>query len=212
MPGFAECTPEEHAGFPVAFWLDSPVVDMPRYLRYLTDRLAAAGAGIELRAFDSLAEAAALAPVVVDCTGVGAQKLTGDQQLKPVRGQHVVVENPGLTEFFYERSKAPALTSYIPHAKRLVLGGTVQPGDWSLTPDADQTEEILRRCIEVEPRIAGAPVLSVEVGLRPARPEVRLSEERLGEARVVHNYGHGGAGIAMSWGCAEEVRRLLLGA
>ena len=71
---------------------------------------------------------------------MGAQRLANDQRMRPVRGQHVVIENPGLTDFFYERSMATELTSYIPHGTRLVLGGTVQPGSWSLEPDPAQTE------------------------------------------------------------------------
>ena len=37
------------------------------------------------------------------------------------------------------------------------------------------------------------------------RPEVRLEAE----GRTVHCYGHGGAGVTLSWGCAEEVSRLV---
>ncbi|MEV0130326.1 FAD-dependent oxidoreductase [Dactylosporangium sp. NPDC050688] len=209
MADFAECDEAERAGYPMGFWMSSPVVDMPRYLQYLAGRLEIAGGVVQLGAVESLEAAAATAPLVVNCTGVGAQRLTGDPQLKPVRGQHVVVENPGLTEFFYERTKAAEITSFIPHLKRLVLGGTIGPGDWSLEPDPAQTEAILRRCIAIEPRIAGAPVLSVEVGLRPARPQARLEEETLGDARVIHNYGHGGAGIGMSWGCAREIEQMV---
>jgi D-amino-acid oxidase len=52
------------------------------------------------------------------------------------------------------------------------------------------------------------------VGLRPARPSVRLEEERLAHgagqvSRVVHCYGHGGAGVTLSWGCADEVASLV---
>ena len=50
-----------------------------------------------------------------------------------------------------------------------------------------------------------AEVVAHRVGLRPARPSVRLEAE----GRVVHNYGHGGAGVTLSWGCAEEVRDLV---
>jgi len=36
-------------------------------------------------------------------------------------------------------------------------------------------------------------------------PPVRLEVEEVGGRRVIHNYGHGGAGVTLSWGCAEEV-------
>src|SRR6266853_5596716 len=41
------------------------------------------------------------------------------------------------------------------------------------------------------------------VGLRPYRPEgFKVEAERIGEKLLVHNYGHGGAGITLSWGTA----------
>jgi D-amino-acid oxidase len=43
-------------------------------------------------------------------------------------------------------------------------------------------------------------------GLRPYRDQTyRLEPEIVGNKFVVHNYGHGGAGITLSWGCAQEV-------
>ncbi|GIH92638.1 FAD-dependent oxidoreductase [Planobispora siamensis] len=206
LPGFAPCAPDEHAGFPVAFWISSPLVDMPRYLGYLERRLAAAGGEIEVRPVDALGGA----PVVVNCSGLGARELAGDPGVRPVRGQHVVVENPGLDDFFFEGGFGTSWTSYMPHRDRVVLGGTSADGDGNTEPDPAQTEEILRRCAEVEPRLAGARVLGVEVGLRPGRERIRLEEERSGDSRVIHCYGHGGVGVSMSWGCAREVAGMLL--
>jgi D-amino-acid oxidase len=48
------------------------------------------------------------------------------------------------------------------------------------------------------------------VGLRPTRNEVRLEEQAgTGPARLIHNYGHGGAGVSLAWGCAHEVATLI---
>ena len=38
--------------------------------------------------------------------------------------------------------------------------------------------------------------------------QVRLELERRGSSRIIHCYGHGGAGVTVSWGCAEEVAEL----
>jgi D-amino-acid oxidase len=51
--------------------------------------------------------------------------------------------------------------------------------------------------------------LGHRVGLRPARPGDRLELDAIGGTAVVHNYGHGGAGVTLSWGCAEAVRDLV---
>ncbi|GAA3789660.1 FAD-dependent oxidoreductase [Sphaerisporangium flaviroseum] len=210
LPGFQPCDPGEHAGFPVAFWISSPLADMPRYLTYLVERLGAAGVEVELRPVASLESAATEAPVVVNCSGVGAHFLADDPEVHPVRGQHVVVENPGLDEFFFERGAETEWTGYMPHADCVVLGGTAGSGDWSLTPDPEQTEAILRRCVAVEPRLEGARVLGVEVGLRPGRKRIRLDEETINGSRVIHSYGHGGVGVSMSWGCAHDIRQMIL--
>lgn len=62
-----------------------------------------------------------------------------------------------------------------------------------------------------------AEVLRDWVGLRPGRPSVRLEEELIpcagadrGVLRVVHNYGHGGAGLTLAWGCAGHAVSLVV--
>jgi D-amino-acid oxidase len=47
-------------------------------------------------------------------------------------------------------------------------------------------------------------VIREVVGLRPYRPDgFRVEAERIGEKLLIHNYGHGGAGITLSWGTAS---------
>ncbi|NLU72998.1 FAD-binding oxidoreductase [Streptomyces sp. HNM0575] len=189
----------------------TPIADMQAYLPYLRGRLAAAGGRCEERSAASLAEAAAEAPVVVNCTGLGARELAGDSGMRPVRGQLVVVENPGIEEWYLSSEEGAAETTYVlPQPYGLLLGGTADDGAEDTTPDPAVTRAVVERCARVHPGIAGARILDVRVGLRPYRPRVRLEAETLpGGALCVHNYGHGGAGVTVSWGCALEAVRLL---
>ncbi|KOV72815.1 amino acid oxidase [Streptomyces sp. NRRL WC-3723] len=181
-----------------------PVIDMPVHLAWLRQRLEKAGGAVEVRAVTDLA--AVPAPVVVNCTGLGARSLVPDPAVRPVRGQLVVVENPGVTDWFTAVDHSSAASTYfIPQPGRLLLGGTAEEDDWSLEPNPATADAIVARCAAVRPEIAGARVLTHRVGLRPAREAVRLERQLLPDGRVlVHNYGHGGAGITVAWGCARE--------
>lgn len=216
LVGARACAPEElRPGFVTGWHYRAPVVDMPRYLSHLTRRLRAAGGRMRRHHYDSLADALREpAAVVVNCAGAGAHSLVPDPSLVPVRGQLVVVENPGIREFFCDDTPGAESLVYIyPHADTVVLGGTAEPGSWDTGRDGDTARGIVERCAAVEPRLADARVLACRVGLRPTRPEIRFEEERLGTTTVVHSYGHGGGGVTLSWGCgretADRVQRLL---
>lgn len=182
-----------------------PMIDMPHYLDYLTRRLASAGCEIEDHAVRTLDEAAGAAGIVVNCAGLAAGALAGDDTVQPLFGQHVVLTNPGLRQLFLEIDGGPDWTCYFPHPQRVVCGGISVPGRSDTAADADVTERILRRCRRVEPRLEDAEVIEVITGLRPDRPSVRVEAEPLGRARCIHNYGHGGNGVTLSWGCARDV-------
>jgi D-amino-acid oxidase len=197
--GGRRCRPEElPPGCPDGWVITVPLVETPIFLPYLLERLRARGAAIESRRVASLAEIDGL---VVNCAGLGARELAGDASLVPVRGQVVRVRNPGLERFVVDEHNPDGLTYVVPRSADCVLGGTAEEGDWELEPRAETSEAIVQRCVALEPRLEGAEVLSEAVGLRPGRPEVRL--EREGD--VIHNYGHGGAGVTLSWGCADDV-------
>jgi D-amino-acid oxidase len=210
FPG-VEARPRQRAreGYLSAFEVEVPLIDMPRYLSYLERRLETAAGAIEIHPVRELEEAVGAAPVVVNCTGLGARELVPDPSLQPVRGQHVVVENPGLEEFFIDDRFSPEWTSWFPHDRRVILGGVAQPGATEPEPDPAIAARILERCVALEPRLAQARVLEHQVGLRPGRETIRLEQQQLGAARCIHNYGHGGCGVSLSWGCAHEVQELV---
>jgi D-amino-acid oxidase len=202
LPGLRAATAEEYPRGG-ALWARLPLVDMPAHLPWLRDRLAAAGGTVEVRAVGDLAEADA--PVVVNCSGLGARELAADPAVRPVRGQLVVVENPGIGTWLVSTDADGEPTYLLPQPGRLLLGGTAEEDAWSTDPDPVVAEAIVRRCAALRPEVAGARVLEHRVGLRPARPAVRLERGTLTDGRaVVHHYGHGGAGVTVAWGCAEE--------
>ncbi|MEU4209549.1 FAD-dependent oxidoreductase [Streptomyces sp. NPDC026206] len=190
-----------------------PLLDMATHLAYLQRRLAAAGGSVVVRPVSSLSQPARAARLVVNCAGLGARHLVPDPSVHPVRGQLVVVEDPGIDEWFTVVTDGRADPLYVlPQPYGVVLGGTAGEHVWDRTPSPCTAQAIIGRCSRVFPRLGQARVLAHRVGLRPARPRVRLEAERLPcGTRVVHNYGHGGAGITVSWGCALEAADLAEG-
>ncbi len=190
-------------GYADGYEFAAPVVRMPDYLPWLLDELA--GAGVAFRSTTVTDLTAVPADVVVNATGLGARELTGDRQLAGVRGQVVRVADPGLPGWTLDEDHPDGMVYVVPRGTDVVCGGTAVDGDETTGLDPAEAERILARCRELVPALAGAPVLGHAVGVRPARPAVRL--ERDGD--VVHCYGHGGAGVTLSWGCADEVARLV---
>lgn len=196
-------------GYEDGYAFRAPVIDMPIYLDYLINRFAECGGVIESRRLQSLDEAAAPDTLVVNCTGLAARDLAGDETLKPIRGQVIWVSNPGIEHFWLDESDPGVATYIIPRIHDCVLGGTVEEGEWDTTPDPAIADDILRRCLRIEPRLNDARIKGHRSGLRPARPVIRLERDTLADGTpCIHNYGHGGAGVTLSWGCAQEVARL----
>jgi len=209
VPGLVNCGRAElPSGFASGQWGRVPLIDMPRYLGYLTGRLTAAGGRLDIKSVSRLSETVDEAPVLVNCSGMGARRLVPDLTVRASRGQLVVVANPGVEEFFVEITTEAESTSYFPHGDQVVLGGVSVVGDWRLEPDAAVAEGILDRCATVEPLLAGAPILEHRVGLRPERTPIRLEAREIAGRPIVHCYGHGGLGVTLSWGCARETAQL----
>ena len=206
LQGFRPAREGELCGRDSGYRVLVPVIEMPIYLEWLRSRAEAAGVRIARRELSSLDEALEASGQVVNCAGLGARELVGDERLVPVRGQVVRVERRGLERFVLDEATRSGITSVVPRSQDCVLGGTAEEGREDLEPDDEATAAILERCTRLVPELAGARVLGTAVGLRPVRDEVRLESERPRPGQlVVHDYGHGGAGVTLSWGCAEEV-------
>ncbi len=192
------------------FVFRAPVIEMPVYLEVLGRRFIARGGVIRRRAAFSIDEALADCPLVVDCAGLGARELAHDRELHAIRGQVVRVERRGVERFLLDDFGPGGITYVIPRSSDCVLGSTVEYDREDFEPDDDTTRAIVARCTARMPELEGARVISSAVGLRPGRPSVRVDCETPSPgALLIHNYGHGGSGVTLSWGCASDVLALI---
>ncbi|XP_028981574.1 D-aspartate oxidase isoform X1 [Esox lucius] len=181
------------------------------YLPWLEKRFRKAGGQVVKQKVNNLQELSTQGyDVIVNCSGLGAKTLVEDSQVYPVRGQVLKVHAPWLQHFIRDGEGQ----SYIyPGMHSVTIGGTRQADDWRLEPDPGDSQNILERCSRLEPSLRRARVLGVSVGLRPSRKNVRLERELLllggRQVDVVHNYGHGGWGVTLSWGTALEALSLV---
>jgi D-amino-acid oxidase len=210
---FALCLPEElPAEYTYGWSYSAPIFDMPVYLAYLQERAMASGVSIDIigTPISSLGELTAHGSVIVNCSGLGARWLVPDSAMSSAWGQLVVVENPGIDGFFSDFPESHEPTYFIAHADHVILGGYVDHERTDLAPDEGIANSIRDRCYKAEPRLESARVIECRTGLRPVRPRVRLEREERDEVLVIHNYGHGGSGVTLSWGCARHLLSLLV--
>lgn len=186
----------------------APVIEIPRYLPWLEAQILAAGGVFRPRQLDRVEEALREADVVVNATGLGARELTGDLQLRAIRGQllRVRCDAPGDRRVRLDERLEGRALYLVPREHDLIIGGTTEHSE-DLAPNENQSEELLARAA---PWLPGPPRSQTpRVGLRPYRPTIRLEREDTPTGPIVHCYGHGGAGVTLSWGCAEEVAELV---
>lgn len=182
------------------------ITDAKLYLNWLISELKQSGCQFVQKKVSSLAELSEYS-AIINCSGVGARELAGDDGVVPIRGQVVRVK----ASWIKHHVDADHCTYIIPNRDDVVLGGTLGTlEDWDTGVRDWDTKDILERCSQVVPSLAAAEVASVWVGLRPGRTTgLRLEAEKIGEQRVLHNYGHGGSGLTLAWGCAGDIVELM---
>ena len=212
LPGFRRAQQGElPPSFVDGFVADGiPIIEMPLYLAWLTRRFSSLGGRFAARALATFDEAFEEHDLVVNCAGLGARELAGDDSMVAIRGQVVRVAQFDLDRYILDEQASDGIAYVYPRSNDVVLGGTRDVGEESIEPDPETARAIVQRCAVLEPRVAGARILSHAVGLRPGRPAVRLEAERPRDGKViVHDYGHAGSGVTLSWGCAEDVADLI---
>lgn len=208
---------EVPSGYDAGFRIDGTITVPDVHLAWLEQELRRLGGSIVERRLDRLDDAPG--DVVVNCTGLGSVTLAGDRSMTAIRGQVVHVRNPEVVVGLTDEEDDVEVTYLYPRPDGVVvLGGCRVPDDGPCrggsaadpAEDQDLTRRVLADVAVLEPKLRGAVVERVRIGWRPGRPQVRVEAERLDDGRVVvHDYGHGGCGYLLSWGCAEAVARLV---
>lgn len=148
-PDIETLGPDRHP-FPVrwATRITTMLVQPHIYLAAMLDDFRIAGGRVVVRELHEPAQVAALPePVVINCTGLGARALFGDEELVPIKGQlTVLVPQPEID--YITLGPGPGLYMF-PRSDGILLGGTFQRGDWSLEPD----EEARRRIVDGHVRL-----------------------------------------------------------
>jgi glycine/D-amino acid oxidase-like deaminating enzyme len=136
---------ERYFGFPYARQYSTMLVEPPVYLNALLRDFYIAGGKLVVKEFRHREELMRLPePVIFNCTGLGARALFGDQKLSPVRGQMEVLLPQPEIDYCYLSS------GYMfPRRDGIILGGTWDRDDWSLTPKAKHTKRILEEHAEI---------------------------------------------------------------
>lgn len=225
----AEEAPSGVVGIVGGYEFDAPVVEMPKFLAWLRCECENAGVTFERRRLDSLDDAiiddgctgasvvvddaidggrTGGASVVVNCSGLGARELAEDDEVVPVRG-HVIYVSQDSEYIYSDDGSVDDLAYIIPRDDYTVLGGTAQVGRFDTEPCEEDARDILRKCKKIWPQLDERRIVGARVGLRPSRKTVRLEldDHRVlrNGARVVHCFGHGGAGVTLCRGSACEV-------
>ncbi|MDH4253339.1 MAG: FAD-binding oxidoreductase [Gammaproteobacteria bacterium] len=144
FPYYSYLGPGEHP-FPTRYVqrLVTMRVEPAILLRRLTQDFHIAGGKYVIRSFGKLDEVLALAePVVLNCTGLGAAELFGDEELTPAKGQLVFLP-PDPAVDFMSFGGGKGMLYMFPRTDVVLLGGTFKLGDYTRNPEPEETERMV---------------------------------------------------------------------
>ena len=209
VDNFKRLTDDLPSNYIECFSFITPIIEMPIYLKWLTKKYNDLGGSLEQKTISNFLELPSNFDVVVNCTGLEAGELTGDKEVYPIRGQILRVKTD--ISVMHLDQQIPTLAYIVPRSNDMILGGVAQQDNWSLSPTDKDRNFILRKCSQIIPELKDVEIIEELVGLRPGRTSVKLDKEIISNRTLIHNYGHGGSGVTLSWGCADDVVELANG-
>jgi hypothetical protein len=216
-----ELTEEEIAmlrDYPVkwGYRIEAPAARMHNYLAWLENQTTQAGVSLKKRRLKDLDDLSKDYSAIVNCSGFGARELVRDCDFVPYKGQYFVLKSSDSAPVDYigDDDHPGGMAYVIPRLGEVMMGGCAEEGIEDLELTLNWADTIKRAglfvpwLLKCSPSDQSRPPV---VGIRPCRTTgVRLEIDYNNAAvPVVHNYGHGGSGFSLSWGCAERVADLL---
>lgn len=220
----------QNLGLVDAYAHKAPMIDTDIYMNWLMKQCLDLGVQFEQREIaGKLSDCSSQllteynSNIIINCSGLGSKELA-DEYMYPLRGALVRLKQPledqnklskAYCISFDEQSREQNIVFIVPRGKtHVVLGALAEENQYDKNINLENykpIQEMYDRCKEFLPKIKDFEIdrnEEVRVGLRPFRKgNVRL--EIIPELNVIHNYGHGGAGVTFSWGCAEEILKLV---
>ncbi|MEO7765937.1 MAG: FAD-dependent oxidoreductase [Ferruginibacter sp.] len=192
------------AGIAKAYDVTVPLIETQIFLPWLQQRLVESGVVFIEREIDNLDEMAVQYDMLINCSALGARKLCNDDKIIPVRGQVALLEpKTGMPIYLDNES----LLYVVPRKDAIIVGGTYEAGVETACTEPGTIERLLLNAFEVFPELKKQKVIGSWAGIRPFRAEVRVEKEA--GKNIIHNYGHGGSGFTLAFGCADAVNNIL---
>lgn len=203
----SELLPEDlPTGYTGGFKFETIVIDVKYYMPYLMRQFESLGGKLTICPVTSVDDLPRDYEYIINCFGLESRKVFEDNTLYPSRGQVIAIKPNGFTYLIRDERNRLLI---VPRTDDIILGAVVDDSNWDVSLQSADTERMISKIESVFPNHDWRQIISVKAGLRPMRSEIRLEKENINGLNVIHNYGHGGGGYTVAWGCAEEVLSLI---